>query len=109
MKYLILALLIFGVRGLAEDLSFSPEMKYLSPIGYARLRLFQETGCWESNPLGVMKSDPNSFSKTYHYLSVEGLARLSIYERFGYWVSLDTALALSDFGDDTFSFWQRLK
>ena len=87
----------------SSGLAYGPVMKYLSSTGYARLRLYTETGKWESDPIAVMKSDNSAFGELYGYMSVGGAARLSIHQRFDCWLDADEALAVSDFGDDTFA------
>jgi hypothetical protein len=89
-------------------LAYSQTMRYLSPAGYARLRLYTETGIWESDPIAATQADVNAYSEMYGFMSAGGAARLAIHQRFGVWLTPDEALAVSDYGDDTFSFQQVL-
>lgn len=110
MKMLVLVVLaILALTAVsAEKLAYSPAMKYMSPAGYARLRAYTESGKWEADPLGLIASDKQAYTEVYGYMSVAGSARLGVFRHYGVWVSFDEALAISDFGDDTFSFLQRL-
>jgi len=108
---LIAMFIMASLAAFAADnqVAFTPTMKYLSPAGYARLRVYTETGHWEANPLGAMKNGVEAYSPEYGYLSVTGAARLAIYRNTGMWLTPDEALAISDFGDDTMSYWQRME
>lgn len=112
MKQLIVVamMIMAALAAFAADnqVAFTPTMGYLSSAGYARLRTYTETGRWEADPLGAMKKGIDAYSPEYGYLSVAGAARIAIYRNTGMWLSPDEALAISDFGDDTYSYWQRM-